>query len=286
MEARCRSATNQPVLESDENLSGRRLARAMTESQQVAASTVVGMPIFRQTVRVGCAGWNYPRDGACDSGLGESHLQRYSRVFNCCEINSSFYRPHRRQTWKRWAASVPPDFRFAVKAPRTITHESRLGCDPEMLVAFLVQTSFLREKLGPLLFQLPPSLEFDFVLTQKFLGLLREHHAGHVVWEPRHGSWFGAEADDLLRHFQIVRAAADPACVPPAARPGGSAHLAYFRLHGSPRMYYSGYSPDFLNLLAADLQNLAERSAVWCIFDNTAAGHAVQNALELRMKLG
>ncbi len=240
--------------------------------------------VARRFIRIGCAGWNFPRDTG-RVVLQGSHLERYSQVFNCCEINSSFYRPHKPETWERWANSVPAEFQFSVKAPRTITHESRLNCSPETLSAFLQQTGYLGDKLGPVLFQLPPSLQFDSVAAQRFLTILRESYAGDVVWEPRHSSWFSVEADDLLSYFQIARVAADPACVPSAAHPGGLKPLAYFRLHGSPRIYYSNYTEDFLNILAADLENLATDVSIWCIFDNSAVGCAIRNALELSAKV-
>ncbi len=213
-------------------------------------------------------------------------MERYSQVFNSCEINSSFYRPHKKETWERWARSVPAGFRFSVKAPRTITHEAKLNCSCGMLSAFYQQINFLGDKLRPVLIQLPPSLEFDPAGTRKFLTMLRKSHSGDVVWEPRHESWFDEYADDLLKEFAIARVAADPACVPAAIRPGGLASLAYFRLHGSPRRYYSAYTNDFLNMLSAQLANLATRARVWCVFDNTASGAAIQNARELTAKLG
>ena len=98
-------------------------------------------------------------------------------------------------------------------------------------------------------------------------------------------SWFEDEGDNLLKEFQIARVAADPACVPASTRPGGLASLAYFRLHGSPRRYFSAYSGDYLHMLAAQLASLGARARVWCIFDNTAFGAAIPNALELAAKL-
>ena len=192
---------------------------------------------------------------------------------------------HKKETWGRWARSVPAGFRFSVKAPRTITHEAKLNCSSEVLSAFLEQIKFLREKLGPVLIQLPPSLEFDHTRARKFLSLLRGRFSGDVVWEPRHASWFEDQGDNLLKEFQIARVAADPACVPAATRPGGLASLAYFRLHGSPRRYFSAYSGDYLNMLAAQLASLVAGARAWCIFDNTASGSAVQNAFELTAEL-
>ena len=236
-------------------------------------------------IRVGCAGWNIPRTVAVHFPAGSSHLVRYSQVLNCCEINSSFYRPHRIKTWLRWAASVPDDFQFAVKVPRAITHEPKLACSSEILLQFLNQIRYLENKLGPVLVQLPPSVPFKREQVIAFLSLLRQHHRGDIVCEPRHSSWFGDEAERMLQDFEIARVAADPACVPDASLPGGSTTIAYFRLHGSPRMYYSPYTKQFLNAISTQLETLATRSRVWCVFDNTASGAATSNAIDLKAKL-
>ena len=257
----------------------------MTESCTCDVSIKESRNFSRQPVRVGCAGWSIPRLVAAHFASRGSHLERYSQEFNCCEINSSFYRAHKKETWERWARSVPAEFRFSVKAPKTITHEAKLNCSSEVLSAFLEQINCLHERLGPVLIQLPPSLEFDYACATKFLSLLRGSFSGDVVWEPRHSSWFDIRADDLLMGFKIARVAADPACVPAATRPGGLASLAYFRLHGSPRRYFSAYSSDSLNMLVAQLASLDARARIWCIFDNTAFGAAIPNALELASKV-
>ncbi len=244
-----------------------------------------GRAFSQQPVRVGCAGWNFPRQAAGLCASRRTHLERYSQSFNSCEINSSFYGSHKKETWQRWARSVPAGFRFSVKAPKTITHEAKLDCSPQMLSEFLDQIELLGERLGPILIQLPPNLEFDHTRTRKFLMLLRERFSEDVVCEPRHPSWFSDQSDNLLKDFHISRVAADPACVPAASRPGGLTTLAYFRLHGSPRRYYSAYSTGYLNTLAAQLKSLVARARVWCIFDNTAVGSAAQNAFQLNGKL-
>jgi uncharacterized protein YecE (DUF72 family) len=234
--------------------------------------------------RIGCAGWSVPRVPLFQSNLGLSHLERYAAVFNACEINSSFYRPHKIETWERWRDSVPADFRCSVKAPRTITHKALLNCGPELLAPFLRQVASLKDKLGPILFQLPPRLEYEAVRAKRFLCLLRESYGGDVVWEPRHRSWFvnEDEVDDLMKEFHVARVAADPACVPSAAEPGGRSSLIYFRLHGSPRTYHSCYTDDFLRRLALQCAELPATTQVWVIFDNTASGCAISNALTLR----
>jgi uncharacterized protein YecE (DUF72 family) len=231
---------------------------------------------------IGTAGWNVPGIHARHFISEGSHLVRYGQKLNCAEINSCFYREHKAETYRRWAASVPEGFRFAVKAPRSITHEGQLRAEGrEAFRRFLHQTSALGEKRGPVLLQSPPSLAFDKTVTLSFFNMFRELYDGPAVLEPRHASWFGAEPDSILREFHIARAAADPALVPEAAQPSGWPGLAYFRLHGSPRRYYSTYSEEFLALLAEDLPRLSTSAAAWCIFDNTASGAALANALEL-----
>lgn len=259
--------------------------RNRTKNQGDGTGTELVRPGDRQPVRVGCAGWSIPRDAAANFVAEGTHLQRYARVLNCCEINSSFYRPHLRRTWERWADSVPAGFQFAVKMAKTITHEAALSCDSQVLSAFIRQTSFLHEKLGPLLIQLPPSLEFDCERTRTFLSRLRGLYDGDVACEPRHGTWFNDTANALLTEFRIARVAADPACVPAAAEPGGWAGLVYFRLHGSPRRYYSAYPEPDLDNVAYLIATLPPTARVWCVFDNTAAGAAIQNALQLAAKL-
>jgi uncharacterized protein YecE (DUF72 family) len=206
---------------------------------------------------------------------------------NCAEINSCFYREHKIETYRKWAEAVPDDFRFAVKAPRTITHEGKLRVrGEEALKRFLEQTSALGEKRGPILLQVPPSLAFDSLAAQSFFSMFRELYDGPAVFEPRHMSWFGEEADSLLREFRIARVAADPALVPEAAHPSGWPGLIYFRLHGSPRRYYSAYSEDYLLRLAAELRQVSASGPAWCIFDNTASGAALSNALDLISRCG
>ena len=234
-------------------------------------------------VRVGCAGWSIPARYAHEFETLGSHLKRYSQIFNCCEINSSFRRNHKFVTWQRWAASAPYNFRFSVKVPRTITHDAKLKCAPELLTDFLHQVGYLGGKLGPLLVQTPPSLVFEIGAVSKFFSLLRQHYSGDVVCEPRHSTWFVERAEQCLQEFRVARAASDPACVPKAAEPGGFQGLAYFRLHGSPRPYYSRYPEEFVKQIANRLEKLLR---VWCIFDNTAAGWAFENALQLTKELG
>ena len=234
------------------------------------------------TVRVGTAGWGLPRQWRDRFPSEGSYLERYAARFAAVEINSSFYRPHRRAVYERWAASVPRDFRFAVKLPQAITHDQRLVASDVLLDVFLDEARGLGDRMGPLLVQLPPSLHFDAEQADEFFVALRERHAGAVACEPRHESWFTPAAEDLLIRHAVARVAADPARVPAAASPGGDDRLVYVRLHGSPRMYYSDYEPARLLSVATALREARARGAdAWCMLDNTTLGAATGNALLL-----
>jgi uncharacterized protein YecE (DUF72 family) len=236
-------------------------------------------------IRIGTAGWSIPRQYADEFPPTGTHLVRYSRILSCAEINSSFYRPHRISTWERWAAAVPDHFRYSVKAPKAITHEAKLACSPEQLKTFLAEVRGLANKLGPILFQLPPKSAFNLAIAEAFFKVLRDMHTGSVVCEPRHPTWFSEEADRLLQYYQIARVAADPAPVPEAATPGAWNKLVYYRLHGSPRMYYSEYTQPFLQSLAATIARQHKTAEAWCIFDNTASGAALGDAQTLNRLL-
>jgi uncharacterized protein YecE (DUF72 family) len=230
---------------------------------------------------IGTAGWSISKDYAEAFPTTGSHLERYAQIFRGVEINSSFYRPHQPQTYRRWAQSVPDDFKFAVKIPKQITHELRLQNASEQLETFLGEVENLGDKLGPLLVQLPPSLRFDSQIVKDFFTALCARFSGEVVCEPRHASWFTDEAELVLIDFKIARAAADPAIVPHARQPGGWSGLKYYRLHGSPRIYYSEYSADYLQSLVVELLQDESAATAWCIFDNTAGFAATGNALEV-----
>jgi uncharacterized protein YecE (DUF72 family) len=233
-------------------------------------------------VNIGCAGWSIPRAVDDRFPVEGSHLERYSRVFNAVEINSSFYRPHKPLTYERWKNSVPDSFRFAVKVPKLITHSLRLRNSSEALAAFLGECTNLGTKLDVLLVQLPPALPFHSLTAESFFETLRTQFEGDVALEPRHATWFTPEVAALLSSRRIARVAADPALTPEASSPGGWAELVYYRLHGSPRTYYSGYSSEYLGKLAHKLTRAGARgSRTWCIFDNTAEGAATGNALDV-----
>jgi uncharacterized protein YecE (DUF72 family) len=255
----------------------------LSGSLHVDQRTLVTMNFF-----VGTAAWTVPKQhlalfSSFAEGAKPSHLQRYASRLTCVEINSSFHRPHRRATWERWAATTPDHFRFAVKAPKTVTHAAKLINTGGALLEFFDAVRGLGGKLGPVLVQLPPKLAFDDGVAREFFTTLRELHPGAVVLEPRHPSWFTGSVDRLLRSFEIARVAADPPKGSElAARPGGWPGFSYWRLHGVPHTYYSDYDQHWLQTFAKQLKSCKDASALeetWVIFDNTALGHATANAV-------
>ena len=138
--------------------------------------------------KIGCAGWSIPSRYATHFGPGDSLLARYATRFDVVEINSSFYRPHQRATYARWAATVPANFRFSVKLPRTISHDSGLVGVGPLLDRFLDEVGGLGRTLGALLLQLPPSLALDTRRAGSFFRALRRRTPVPVVCEPRHAS--------------------------------------------------------------------------------------------------
>ncbi|WLI90987.1 DUF72 domain-containing protein [Massilia sp. R2A-15] len=231
---------------------------------------------------IGCAGWSIPRQ-SCDAFPVEgSHLERYAAVFSAVEINSCFYRPHQASTYARWAASVPAQFRFSVKLPRSITHDARLVGGDAQMDQFAMEAGALGEKLGCVLVQLPPSLVLDADVAADFFVRLKQRFGCMLALEARNPTWFGEEATAILHAAGVTRVIADP----PKGQPGEhvpTAQHIYIRLHGAPRVYYSDYELPWLAQLGHDMAgHIAAGRAVWCVFDNTMSKTFVDQALALQ----
>ena len=233
-------------------------------------------------LRIGCAGWTIPAVSAAAFPADGSHLERYAAVLNTVEINSSFYRPHQPKTYARWAASVPEQFRFSVKLPRSITHDARLHDFAAPLARFAQEAGALEDKLGCILVQLPPKLGFDAAVAESFFYALRGAFGCALVCEARNPGWFGEEATALLRGHGITRVIADP----PKGQPGEhvpTTSTIYARLHGAPRIYYSAYADDYLDQLGRDMATHAAAGRdVWLIFDNTLSRSFMDEVLRAR----
>lgn len=223
---------------------------------------------------IATAAWSIPKPLATAFPEEGSGLARYASVFNGVEVNSTFYRRHKTSTFERWAATTPDGFRFAVKIPKEITHQRAMKDIREPFGVFLQDISALGGKRGPLLCQLPPSLRFDPGISEGAFDMMRTLDQGPIVIEVRHESWKSDDAIALLQRYSIDRVLADPALVWPASDFRQAPR--YVRLHGKPKVYYSSYSDAeigaFSKLLGPDS---------WCVFDNTASGAAIENALTM-----
>lgn len=239
-----------------------------------------------KAVRIGLAGWS---EAASRYGKllpnavqeGATGLQHYAAAFDFVEINSSFYRQVRPETYAKWAGEVPDSFRFSVKMHRLITHYTRLK-NTDLLEDFFGSVSGLGEKLAVVLVQLPPTLVFEKDNADKFFRALRRIYKGCVVCEPRHASWLEKGAQKTLAAHSIgpVLTEIPAAGHDPLENAAPKAPL-YVRLHGTPRKYYSSYSTEDLQHLADFLDGHKERQS-YVVFDNTAGPAGVRNALELQ----
>lgn len=242
---------------------------------------------MKNEIYIGTAGWSIPAHLKDQFSPVGSHLERYAEVFNAVEINSSFYKDHKRETYAKWASAVPSKFRFSVKLSRTFIQEARLRETGQQFEQTLHDISGLEEKWGLLLIQSPPSLEFEFEVARKFLRTLRKHYQGDVAWEPRHLSWTTKQALELFLEFKINKVLADPEpCPTPKLLRPPLEQTRYLRLHGRPQIYKSSYTePTIERIAESSLNPLYLTKDVWCIFDNTTFGHATENALLLKNKI-
>ncbi len=241
---------------------------------------------------VGTSGWNYKHwsDGVFyPRGMKQGEwLAYFARHFDTVEINNTFYHLPARRVFEDWHASTPPNFTFAVKASRFITHMKKLADPQEHVRNFLENASGLREKLGIVLFQLPPYWKFnpdrlealfDFVSTQEIVPGLRS------ALEVRHESWNVEECFEVLRRYNVSLALAD---WPGLTIEGPvTADFVFLRRHGPGSLYASDYPDSYLRRDARRIQGwVTEGKDVYIYFNNDAYGYAVKNALRLKELLG
>jgi uncharacterized protein YecE (DUF72 family) len=267
-------------------------------------------------VRIGISGWAYPawRGRFYPARLAPSRRLAYvGERLSTVEINASFYSLQRPERYQQWAAGTPGGFTFAVKGGRFITHMKRLGDVATPLANFFASGVLALEgKLGPILWQLPPTLAFDperlaafFTQLPRSMGeaahLAHRHDARmtgraltatecpdrpirHAL-EVRHASFAVPECTALLREHRIALVAADSAGRWPAIREL-TTDFGYVRLHGDTELYASGYGAAALDSWAALLRSWAARGAdCYAYFDNDARGHAPFDAMALAARL-
>ena len=234
---------------------------------------------------IGTSGWNY------DSFVGvlyppgtakRRYLEEYARHFHTVELNASFYRSFPEKTWIGWRDRTPEGFVWAVKAPRFITHIRRLDADRESLDRFFARAGLLAEKLGVVLWQLPPSLAFDMELVQGFLARL-PGDIRHAL-EARHASWHRQEVFDLLKAHEIAWVVSDTAGRYPVSVTS-TADFSYVRLHGHEQLYRGEYGTKRLRRWLEAVRALPVQEVFW-YFDNTDDGSAPKDALLLKEMLG
>jgi len=209
-------------------------------------------------------------------------LEFYTRHFSTVELNNSFYRLPTEKAFSSWRETSPAGFVYAVKVSRFITHIKRLKDVDEPVDTFLSKAQLLEEKLGPLLYQLPPNMHRDDERLDAFLSLLPSG-LRHVV-EFRHDSWLDDAVFAILRKHNVGLCVFD---MPDLSCPlRATADFAYVRFHGATGLYYSRYSDDELEDWARRISGLAsDLDAVYVYFNNDAEGYAIENARALAQKL-
>ncbi len=234
---------------------------------------------------IGTSGWHY------DDWRGRFYpeklpkvkwLEFYTQHFSTLELNNSFYRLPSEEAFKRWYDSSPPDFRFAVKVSRFITHIKRLKDCDEALDNFMSRSALLKEKLGPLLYQLPPGLRRDDDLLTAFLEKLPAG-LSHVI-EFRHESWLTNEVYDILRRYHAGFCVFDmPKLTSPLL---ATVDYAYVRFHGSAGLYSSCYTDEELSGWAGRIRDMAQNlETVYIYFNNDTKGYALKNAETIKRLL-
>ncbi|MCK4362242.1 MAG: DUF72 domain-containing protein [Dehalococcoidia bacterium] len=234
---------------------------------------------------IGTSGWVYShwRDVFYPPKLPQSKwLEFYTGHFSTVELNNSFYRLPSEQAFSNWRATSPEGFRYAVKVSRFITHIKRLKDVAEPAETFLQRARHLNEKLGPLLYQLPPNMHRNDERLESFLRLLPKG-LRHVI-EFRHQSWLDEGVFDILRRHEIGFCVFDMPGLPCPLL--STADFAYIRFHGSSGLYFSCYSNEELEDWARRISGLAkDLDTVYIYFNNDAEGFAIKNAQTMAERL-
>ncbi len=239
-------------------------------------------------VWIGTSGWIYPHwgDGVFYPADLKQHdwLDFYARHFATVEVNNSFYRLPSKEVFEAWHKQTPPHFLFAVKGSRFITHMKKLK-DPETSTAkFLQNVSGLKEKLGVILFQLPPFWKLNLERLSDFLEYLKEQKivpGVRIALEIRNPSWHTPELHRVLARHNVALVFADWPDLD--VRDPVTADFVYVRRHGPTWLYSSGYSDEHLRELADQIVNWVDSGRdVFVYFNNDAGGYAVENARQLQ----
>lgn len=238
-----------------------------------------------QKVHIGTSGWHYKHwvgPFYPESTKSEAFMAFYEQFFQTVELNNSFYHIPPAKTFEKWARSSPDDFIFSVKANRHITHLKKLKSS-DTLSYFMQQANALKEKLGPILFQLPPNWKYNEERFQSFLKELPEGY--RFTFEFRDPSWYNEDVYELLKGYNIAFCIYElgyhrsPAPV--------TADFVYVRLHGPEEKYQGDYDEATLQLWAARCDEWRKENLdVFIYFDNDQYGYAAKNAIKLMELIG
>lgn len=235
-----------------------------------------------QRIHIGTSGWHYAHwkgpfypEGLADEDL----LAWYAERFHTAEINNSFYRLPAAETFAAWRKAVPEDFIFAVKASRFITHMKKLKDPAEPLATFLGRASILGDKLGPILFQLPPRWKRNAGRLRSFLEKLPG--GSRYAFEFRDPSWFDPEVYEALAESDAAFCIYELAGV--LSPREVTADFVYIRLHGPGAAYQGEYGRKGLAPWAGAIGDwIRQGREVYCYFDNDQSGFAPRDARRLR----
>lgn len=236
---------------------------------------------------IGTSGWSYShwKGTFYPANLPASgFLSYYLTKFNTVEVNSSFYRLPREQTFRDWDQKTRADFVFSLKASRFISHQKKLKDCRQPWQLFFPRARLLKRKLGPILFQLPPNFKADQSRLETFLKILPK--GMRFSFEFRNETWFSPPIFNLLRKFNAALTIADSPAYPLVKKI--TADFAYLRLHGHDQLYSSDYSDSSLEKWSKLIKKWVKDfhlKAVYLYFDNDADGFAPRNALTLKKLL-
>jgi len=235
-----------------------------------------------ESIRIGCSGWNYKhwRERFYPKGLAaRSWFAFYAETFDTVEINNSFYMLPKAETFDKWREQAPPGFRYAVKANRFLTQAKKLKDCDEPLARMMAPMRQLGDRLGPILYQLPPRFRINLDRLESFLKLLPRDVVS--VFEFRDKSWLTEETLMLLDRYGASFCAHDMPDL--ATERWAAGPIAYVRFHGGVGKYWGRYSDESL-LSWTDwiLGQAREGRPAWCYFNNDIDGHAIHDAQTLK----
>ena len=239
-------------------------------------------PTMKAGLHIGTSGWHYKhwKGTFYPANLPPERMLRwYTRRFDSVEINNSFYRLPAETVLKAWCRETSPHFCFAVKASRYITHNKKLKDPKETTKKFLKIIDKLESRLGPILFQLPPSWKINIARLEEFLAGLPPAHRYAV--EFRNPTWNVPEVYEVLRRYNTAFCIYELAGFMSPLEV--TADFVYVRLHGPGNKYQGDYQRSTLQVWAKRIKAWQEQlKHVFVYFDNDQLGFAPKNAWELR----